>query len=256
MAKESRAIVVLIPAESKRLIAIAVATLPQVRSALRRGRIIISGGTTNAYVAEELTKKKIDKFWYTAGRVTAGMLGANDPAKRINPIVLINGKVVDRKPCEVLEEFTSDDVFLKGANAIDPYGNAGVLMSSRTGGTIGTAIGIVMARGAHLIIPVGLEKLVPSVVEASMACGQNRFDHSTGDRVGMMPLVGANTVTETRALDILFGVKGVHVASGGVVGSEGAVVISLEGTKKGVREAFDFISKKIKGEPPLATEAI
>ena len=36
-------------------------------------------------------------------------------------------------------DFGPDDVFIKGANAIDPQGNAGILTSSLVGGTIGMA---------------------------------------------------------------------------------------------------------------------
>ena len=42
------------PAESKRLIARAVVAMTPVRRALENGRVIVAGGTTNAYVAEEI----------------------------------------------------------------------------------------------------------------------------------------------------------------------------------------------------------
>ncbi|MEE8184803.1 MAG: hypothetical protein V3T96_00180 [Thermodesulfobacteriota bacterium] len=242
---ETRALVVFTPAESKRLISIAIASLPEVKGALRKGRIIIGSGTTNAYIVEKLTGREIDKFWYAAGRIADGELGANKAEKRIPPVVLIDGRVTRRKPVDVLEEFTSDDVFIKGANAVDSTGLAGVLMGDPRGGTIGLSIGVIMARGAHLIVPVGLEKLIPSVAAATRACGQERFQYSMGDKVGMMPLVGSRVITEIGALDLLYGVRAVHVASGGVRGSEGSVILAIEGTKKTVRKAFDSI-KKIK----------
>lgn len=247
---EARAIVVLTPSESKRLIAKGVKEMPEVKEAMKSGRIVIIGGTTNAYVAEELTGKGVHKFWFAAGRIAFGELGANDPEKRLKPIVLINGSIVDRKPDEVLMEFTAKDVYIKGANAVDPYGNAGILMSNDRGGTIGAAIGILQARGSHIIVPVGLEKLIPSVVDASTKCGKGRINFSTGDTVGLMPLVSAKVITEIQAIDLLFGnagVKTTHVASGGVAGSEGSVVLLLEGEYNAIKEAFNFI-KSLKGE--------
>ena len=244
--KETRGIVVLTPSESKRLIAKAVKEMPEVKRALKKGRIIIIGGTTNAYVAEEILGRKVDKFWFAAGRIAYGELGANDSDKRSNPFVLKNGKVTAMTPNEALQEFTADDVYIKGANAVDANGHAGVLMSNEKGGTIGAAMGIINARGSHLIVPVGLEKLVPSVIEASAKCGQGRFKYAMGHKVGMMPLVNAKVITEIQAVDILFGRSGVmatHVASGGVAGSEGAVVLVLEGQDKGVKKAFDFICR-------------
>lgn len=244
--EETRGVVVLTPAESKRLIAKAVKEMPEVKRALKKGRIIIIGGTTNAYVAEEITGKKVDKFWFAAGRITNGKLGANEADKRVLPFVLKDGKVVDISPGTMLQEFTADDVYIKGANAVDTYGYAGILMSSDKGGTIGAAMGILNTRGSRLIIPVGLEKLIPSVPGAAKKCGQGKIKYATGDKVGMMVLTNANVVTEIQAIGILFGKSGVgatHVASGGVADSEGAVVLILEGPDKGVKKAFDFICR-------------
>ena len=196
MAESARAIVVLTPVESKRLIAMAVTSLPEVRRALKKGRIIIGSGTTNACIVEELTGKQIDRFWYAAGRITDGELGANELERRLPPTVLSTGSLRGREQPMCSTPFTADDVFIKGANAVDTGGAAGVLMGDPQGGTIGSAIGIIMARGAHLIVPVGLEKLVPSVAAAAQACGQGKFDYATGDKVGMMPLVGARIITE------------------------------------------------------------
>ena len=244
------ALVALTPSESKRLIARAVAEMPEVRRALKSGKVIIIGGTTNAFVAEELTGRDFpdyDKFWFASGRIACGELGANEPPKKIGPIVIKNGKEVDMTPQEALDEFTFEDVYIKGANAVDPDGNVGVLMASDTGGTIGASIGILKARGAQLIVPIGLEKLVVSVAEAAGKCGQGRFKYSTGDPAGLMPIAGAKVVTELEAVQILFGLRAVHVASGGVDGSEGSVVIAIEGDGAAVKRAFDFITS-IKGE--------
>jgi len=49
---------------------------------------------------------------------------------------------------------------------------------------------------------------------------------------------------------VLTGVKAYHLASGGVGGSEGAVVLALEGDEKRVKNAFELV-KSIKGEPPV-----
>jgi hypothetical protein len=43
--------------------------MPIVKNALANGLVIIIKGTTNAYVAEEITGKKIEKAAYVRGRV-------------------------------------------------------------------------------------------------------------------------------------------------------------------------------------------
>ena len=246
----SRAVVVLTPSESKRLIARAVVKTTEVGSAFKEGRIIIIGSTTNAFVREELTGEKVDKFRSAVGRITDGALGVVSAEDRMAPLVLIDGKSEDISPIEALKDFTAKDVYIKGANAVDMDGNAGVLMSSDFGGSIAVALGTITARGANLIVPVGLEKLVASVTVASVALGgQGRIDHATGDKVGMMTLTSAKVITELEAVDILFDeVKATHVASGGVGGSEGAVTLVLNGSIANVKDAFDYISE-VKGEP-------
>jgi hypothetical protein len=62
-----------------------------------------------------------------------------------------------------------------------------------------------------------------------------------------MPIVNAQVITEVQALEIMSGVTATHIASGGVAGSEGAVILSLSGSETIVREAFELL-EGIKGE--------
>lgn len=253
---EDRALVTLTSAESKRFIAMAVSVMTEVKTAMASGTIVIIGGTTNAFVAEEIIGCDINKYWFASGRISDGELGANSGENKIDPIVVRDGKVVDIPVSKALEEFTANDVYIKGANAVDVYGNTAVLMADDKGGTIGAALGIINARGVNHIIPVGLEKLIPSVRDAMNATGQDRVSHSTGLKVGYMPVMNGKVVTELQAVQILFGsegVKAVHVASGGVDSSEGAVTIGLLGSKQSVKRAFDFI-RKIKGDSPVTSD--
>ncbi|KPJ54238.1 hypothetical protein AMJ39_01445 [candidate division TA06 bacterium DG_24] len=246
----ANALCVLLPSESKRLIAMAVAGMPEVRQALERGWIVIGRGTTNAYVAEELLNQPLEKERHVAGYIGHGELAVLGKEERQRPIVLKDGSRVEMSPPEALQEFSSDDVFIKGANAVDPEGNVGILMGSPTGGTVAQAMGIVLARGAHFIVPVGLEKLIPSVINASLVGGQQEFDCVDGRPCALMPVVNANVVTEIEALGILADVDAVHFASGGVFGSEGAVVLAITGERSLMAQAVEIIGS-VKGEPPL-----
>ena len=62
-----------------------------------------------------------------------------------------------------------------------------------------------------------------------------------------MPVVNAKVITEIQALELLTGVTAIHVGSGGVAGSEGAVMLALEGEHDVVLNAFELI-ENIKGE--------
>ena len=75
----SRGGAILTVAESKRLIGKAVAQMPIVKNALANGMVIIIKGTTNAYVAEEITGKKTDHAAFVTGRIEPEK-GAKKPA--------------------------------------------------------------------------------------------------------------------------------------------------------------------------------
>ncbi len=240
----------LTPYESRRLIARAVAARCDVRSAMERSYVIVAGGITNAYVVEELGGEIADKVRYSAGICTEGTLCVTPREQRIPPVVFHRGRPVDLPWKDALAERRPGTVFIKGANAVDPAGRAGVFLASETGGTIGHALGTVRAMGFTLIVPVGLEKLIPDVRAASRALGIGRTDLSFGAAVGMMPLMDAAVVTEVEALRTLVGVDAVPVGGGGIGGSEGQVVLVVSGEREAVARARSLV-ESIKGEPSL-----
>jgi hypothetical protein len=246
------ALVVLNPPESRRLLAKATVALDEVRRAFEHGTIIIGRGITNAYVTEELLGVRVEpKGAQTFGMVCHGITTGNYGPPPCPYHVIRKGKVVEGADSRAeIQSFGPDDVFIKGANAVDPQGNAGILTSSLTGGTIGMAWPILTARGAHLILPVGLEKLIPSVMEAARHSGVYFFTRSMGMPARLTPAEPCLVVTEIQALAVLAGVRATHIASGGVGGSEGAVVLSVEGPEASVQKAFELV-KSIKGEPPV-----
>ena len=246
-----RAFVVLTPYESRRLIAKAIARLPEVKAALTDGWIVVATGTSTGYVAEELLGSRLVKENFISGHITVGETWSTpDNPDFIFPIVLHKGVRQDMRAEKALEHFSARDVFIKGANAVDKDFHAAIFMANDAGGTIGSAIGSLYARGARLVMPVGLEKMIPSVTEAVKHCGNKSYAYTTGTAAGMMPIVNAMVVTEIQALASLFNIAVYHVGSGGIAGSEGAVVLVLEGEPEKVKQAFGFI-KELKGEAPL-----
>jgi len=252
-----RALFVFTPNESKRLIGKAVAKMEEVKHAFQKSNMMIGHGSTNVYVLEELLGKEkllelMNPATYLSGIILRGTL-CSTAGKEKPPIVLIKKGVVVPPPgtmSEMLRDFKSDSVVIKGANAVDADGNAGVLVAHPEAGTIGWSIGTILARGICLITPVGLEKLVPSVKRSVSLCGQDTFDYAQGAKVGMIPLSNAKVVTEIEAIKILTGVDAFHVASGGVSGSEGSVTLVAEGSQETVNKTIELV-ESLKGEPPL-----
>ncbi|MGB9867641.1 MAG: hypothetical protein ACPLPR_07060 [Bacillota bacterium] len=231
------------PAESKRLIAKAVAAMPEVKQALTKGKVVIALGGTNSLVAEEIVGVKVAMHSYMAGYIGNGQLKVTPKEGRMDPFVLVDGKPVNMSLDAALSDFDAGDVFIKGANAVDPQSRAGIIVADGMSGTIGKALPYLMARGSHLVVPVGLEKLVPDVVEAAKVCGQRTFKYGPTRGFGLVPLVGAKVVTEIQAMQILFGIKAIHVASGGIDGGEGSVVLVLEGEDSGVAQAVELVER-------------
>jgi hypothetical protein len=250
--KQISALVVLNPSESRRLLAKATVALPEVQNAMKNGMIIIGRGITNAYVTEELLKTKVEpKAGQTVGLISNGFANVHTGPPPCTWHVVRKGKVVEGADSNVeILNFGPDDVFIKGGNAIDPQGNAGVYASGMKGGTIGMCWPIVTSRGSHLIQPVGLEKLVPSVHDAAFHSGIYHFQYSMGLPGKIVPITSSKVVTEIQAFALLAGVRAYQIGSGGVGGSEGAVLLTLEGPEEKVKKAFE-LAKSVKGEPPV-----
>jgi len=240
----------LTPAAGKKLIGKAVAGLPEVEQAFRGGRLLVANGTTTSYIIEALTGKAIERFEYCVGVVTQGRWTEN-PASDHTLFYWEKGKVRSlpfKDFLDTLRTFERDDVFIKGANAVDPFGFAGGLQTNPNGGSWADAFGVATARGLHTIVPVGLEKLIPSVVEAAEKLGQLRVDYFIGNPAGLIPLTSFKVVTEIQALQQLAGVCATCVAGGGFGGSEGARGFVVEGTEEQVRKAL-ILALEVGGEP-------
>ena len=244
----THALVNILPREGKRLIARGVLALPEVKRVLENGWFVVSRGITPSYILEELTGQGYDTANCTAGIVTEGRMASVMEDDRLGPWVFKNGNLDETPAPVVLDQFTAYDVSVKGANAVDPDGNIGVFAADKAGGTVGGIWPTITARGAHWVAPVSLERLIPSVIEAARHCGNHLWDYTMGQSAGFMPVVNALVVTEVQAIELLTGVTAVHVGSGGVAGSEGAVMLALEGEHDVVLKAFELI-EDIKGEP-------
>ncbi len=244
-----KAQVVLTVSESKRLIARGVAQLDSVKKKRQEGIIVLCNGSTNAYIYEELTGEKIEKRNYVTGGMAPAHVGRSWRVKPEKSLVLVDGApdpTLDR--FSALEEMERDDIYIKGANALNyRAGVAGITIGSPTGGTIGRALGPIIGKKLHLLIPVGLEKEVPfDLEEAGRLCAES--DEHLGRVFSLWPVRG-HIYTEIEALKTLCGVDTVPVAAGGLAGAEGGVRLLLRGEEAPLQKAVDLV-KEVQGETP------
>ncbi len=251
---------VLTPAEAKKLIAKATIELNVVREALKDGIVAIHPCSGNYFIIKELLGEVPSGPWIFGVIVPKGTCRnrvilehvQNRPVEDLKePMghtwILEKGKLGERKNLRLLlDEMGPKDVFIKGANALDPQGNVGVLVARVDGGTVGKVISYGMAKGINLVFPVGLEKLIPvSIKQAAMEAGIRRMDYSIGAPVGLMPAFGT-VVTEIDAIRILIGAKATPIASGGLEGAEGSTTMVIEGDEEQIDKALSLI-KEVKG---------
>jgi len=238
-------------AESKRLIAKAVARMPLVQNALHNGMVIVCRGTTNTYVAEELLGRKIPHGAFVLGRVLPAKGGKSMPQlEPIQEVILVKGQYrPDLALDEALQRLAPGDVIIKGGNALDyERKTVGVWTGSPTGGTTGKILPYIRAGKAHLVIPIGLEKQVSGRVTEIAAKTNQPVDSLT--RLPRMRILPGRIVTEIEALKILANVDAFQASAGGVGGAEGAVWLVWRGRRDDVERALQ-IASSIQGEAPF-----
>jgi len=252
----------LTPAAGKRLIAKAIASYKPLTDALgKNSTIAIIAGTTNGYVAEEILSlinqnEGFDKSRFFRGitlppHIKTSETGRLPSQEKDFPgdVIITNGRWQKGKTiADVLENLKNGDIIIKGANAVDPtLKKAGILVGNPRGGTILMALQAVTGRRARLIIPVGLEKRVTNDID-EIAYKTNRPE-SRGWR--MLSIGGAEVITEIQAIEILSGnkVRATLIASGGVEGAEGSVLIGIESESEESIGRIKKIADEVAGEP-------
>ncbi len=116
-------------AEGKRLIAKAVASLPEVQQAKVCGKILLKGGTTVSAIAEELFGLPMR----ICGRITRnGTKTARYQTSAPHILLFDNGSTKSIDNTEAAEQailsLGPDDVLITGANLIDSTGQAAIMI--------------------------------------------------------------------------------------------------------------------------------
>ncbi len=241
--------VVLTVSESKRLIAKAVARMPQVRKAMRKGMVIICKGTTNTYIAEEFLDAPVVHGSFVLGRIYPAKGDKRLPQSGpMDEIILVNGvRQSGISLEEALTKLAPGDVVIKGANLLDYKNNlAGVCIGSPTSGTVGAIMPYVIARRAHLIIPIGLEKLVAGNL-TDIAAKINTPTEQLNTVPAMYTITG-HIVTEIEAIKQLADVDVCETACGGIGGQEGGRWFAVQGKKEQVEKVLEIV-EQVHGEP-------
>lgn len=239
--------VVLTVAEGKRLIAKGLARYAPVVEKLQHGTVIICRGSSNTYVAEELLQTNLTHGAFLTGRIQPPNTKPFNVEEPVGEIVLKSGEWQrDMKYLKGLRSTQPSDIIFKGANLVNVRaGKAAVCIGHPTGGTMGMFLPFVEGQGVRLIIPVGLEKQTSQDLDALEA--QSRADHERNPKVPWLKVLPGEIFTEINAIRQFADVDVYQLASGGISGAEGAVMLAINGSAEEVEKALAAV-QSVRGE--------
>lgn len=246
--------ITLLVEEAKELIARAVIEHRDLQDSLTKGKVVLKGGTTISKISEKLIGQPLR----ICGRITErGTVSSLRKTEYPHTVLLEKeqSKNIDNTIHEEFSKLTEKDTVIVGANAIDTFGNAAMMAGSPGGGNIGRNFSFLYAEGVKVIIPAGLEKLVPgNLAEIIKNCSRKGKDFSYGMSVGLLPLYG-QVITEVEAIKLLANVECQVIGAGGLYGANGSYTLEIWGKDEEVIRILKIIQDIKLAENRVSGEA-
>lgn len=231
--------------EGKEIIALGMLNHPILINTMKNGKVLFKGGTTVSKITEIL----IGVSLRISGRITSrGTVASQNIIEGPHSIIYNKGQWsnIDETIVEEVSKFTDKDLIICGANVFDNYGNAAIMAGSPGGGAVGQSLSSWYTEGTKLIIPVGIEKMVPGdLSEIIKKTGRNGKSLSWGMAVGLMPLKG-ELFTEIEAIKTLANVECFPIGAGGLNKAQGSVTLEIHSPSNGEYERIVKILKELK----------
>lgn len=237
--------------EGKRLIAKGLARNEDIRRCLGEGMLIITRGTTNTYIAEELANLSAPHGSFVTGKIIpTGTKDFADTLERVTEIVLIEGEPAEIGYEEALARMTENDIVLKGANMLNyAKRQAAVCTGAPDGGTVARLKRYTDRGVGRWIVPIGLEKECSGDLRMYKEVVENAKEKGPG--TVRLTLTEGNVYTEIEALKEFADVDVYPAALGGVAGAEGGATLMICGDAEEVGKAVEAVHSVL-GEPPFA----
>lgn len=144
---------------------------------------------------------------------------------------------------QVLEKLGPGDLFLTGANALDAYGHAALLIGSPGGGGYGVCMPFLYTEGIHTMVLSSVTKLVPGdLTQLLPQLSRRRCDFSYGMACSLLPVPG-QVVTECQALEAVAQVTARVFSSGGSVDGRASTAIQVEGARDQVERVLALVEQ-------------
>jgi len=231
--------------EGKEIISLGILKHPLLLNSFKNGKIIFKGSTTVSGITEKLLGVSLRISGRITTRGTVSSLTALDSP---HSILFEDGnwKNIDETIVEEIQGFTNNDLIICGANAFDYKGRAALMAGSPGGGNVGKSMSSWYSEGASVLIPVGIEKMIPGdldeIINESSRTGKSL---SWGMSVGLMPLYG-EIFTEVEAIRKLANVECFVIGAGGLAEAQGSTTFEIWGSKMELDKVIEIL-KVIKG---------
>ena len=234
--------------ESKRLIAKGIAVNKEVRERLENGMVIITLGTTNTYIAEELAGLDTPRGSFVTGRIYPGYKeDFQKGIKRHSEILLVKGKMTDMSYTDALAKMEPQDIVFKGANMLNyAKRQAAVCVGAPDGGTVAKLRRYTDNGRGRWVCPVGLEKsTAQDLFEIQKITNNSSVERKNTVKLNVTE---GNVYTEIEAVKEFADVDVFVTAKGGVDGAEGGVSLLVCGSKVEVQKV-EAVIRQVSGEP-------
>lgn len=226
--------------EGKEIIALGILKHALFLKSFDEGKIIFKGGTT----VSKITEKLLGVSLRISGRITTrGTVSSLKALDTPHSILLCNNKWnnIDKTIVEEVNGLTKDDLIICGANAFDYKGKAAMMAGSPGGGNPGESLSSWFSEGASVLIPVGIEKMIPGdldeIIKKSSRTGKSL---SWGMAVGLLPIYG-EIFTEVEAIKMLADVECFVIGAGGLVGAQGCATLEIWGSEDELDKIIEIL---------------
>ena len=233
--------------ESKELIAANILLHQKFQTAQASGTLVLKGGTTVSRISEKVTGIPLR----ICGRITErGTVSSHLNPDAPHTLLCHKGSVesIDANIVKRIQALESPALIVCSANAFDNFGHVVLMAGSQGGGSVGQSMSDWNREGVEILIPVGLEKLVPGNLEDGMkAATREGVAFSNGMAVELMPLQG-ELFTEIEAFQQIGQVEVHLIGSGGLYGAKGSKTFLIQGEDDVVDRIIEQV-KAIKSLP-------
>lgn len=228
--------------EEKLLVAYGVSRSKIFIEAYENHKILFKGSTTVSSLSQMVTQTPLR----ICGRMTKNGMRANKNESSSAHWLLCNrGIITNVDDCveEVIKSFSVNDLFITGANAIDCFGNAALLIGSACGGGYSKVIGAVYTEGFKTLILATSDKLIrENINELYNKIHRQNCDYANGMACGLAPIHG-QIITEIEAIKIIANTDAYIFAHGGINGAEGGAAIQIEGEELEIEKILNIIDE-------------